>query len=102
MEEIYLRLLNLIVKYDLSDNLVLKQKKNKVIEISYKDHYVTSLSDVTTLITLLNQFDIDTDVSYFSASLISVKFENDDSKNKIQKQESLPRIKRSGTTTHDF
>jgi hypothetical protein len=73
-----------MVKYDLTRNLILKQKKNRVIEISYKDHYVTSLSDITTLITLLNQFDIDTDVSYFSASIISVKFENDDSKNKIQ------------------
>jgi hypothetical protein len=83
MKEIYLRLLNLLVKFKISDNFVLKIKKHKIIEISYKEHYVTSLEDMTILITLLNQFDINTEISYFSASLISVKFENDDSKNKI-------------------
>jgi hypothetical protein len=83
MKEIYLRLLNLLIKFEISDNFVLKIKKHKIIEISYKEHYVTSLQDMTILITLLNQFDINTEISYFSSSLISVKFENDDSKNKI-------------------
>jgi hypothetical protein len=83
MKERYLRLQNLLIKFNISSNFVLTQKKNKIIEISYKKHYVTSLEDITVLITLLNQFDINTEVSYFSASLISVKFECDDSKDKL-------------------
>ena len=64
MKEIYLKLLNSLVKYGISDNLVLRVKKNKIIEIEYKDHYVSSFDEVILLITILKQFDINTEVSY--------------------------------------
>lgn len=56
------------------DNLIVRQIRDDVLELHYKTHYIISMAETIELLDLLKEFEVDTNLSYFSASLISLKF----------------------------
>jgi hypothetical protein len=73
-DDILFRLTCLIEVHNIGENYITRRVSKNTIEIRYKTHYITSIQDVITLLEVLKEFDINLNVSYFSASLINLKF----------------------------